>query len=89
MRRTADTAHPAHIAKLGGSMALIFPLLGLVGVCKAAAIEFAFGGYTPPISRCETGKLFQARRTRSQRKDHPVRVVFSLAPPVGLEPTTS
>ena len=57
------------------------PLLGLVGVCKAAATEFAFGGYTPPISLCETGKLFQACRTRSQRKNHPNRVVFFFGSP--------
>ena len=33
-------------------------MLGLDGVCAAAANELAFGGCAPPISRCETGKLF-------------------------------
>ena len=36
------------------------PLLGLGGVCAAAANELAFGGCAPPISRCETGKLFNS-----------------------------
>ena len=34
------------------------PCWGLDGVCAAAANELAFGGCAPPISRCETGKLF-------------------------------
>ena len=33
-------------------------VLRLDGVCAAAASELAFGGCAPPISRCETGKLF-------------------------------
>ena len=44
------------------------PLLGLDGVCAAAASELAFGGCAPPISRCETGKLFRAQRYEKQRK---------------------
>ena len=59
-------------------------VLGLVGVCKAAAIEFAFGGYTPPISRCETGKLFQARRTRSKEKTTRFGWSFLWLPLLGL-----
>ena len=39
---------------------LWLPLLGLDGVCAAAASELAFGGCAPPISRCETGKLFNS-----------------------------
>ncbi len=70
-------------------MEKVHGVLGLDGVCAAAAIEFAFGGYAPPISRCETRKLFRAERYEKQKKDHPVRMVFFLAPPVGLEPTTS
>ena len=49
-----------HIANPGRDLyrLKVLRVLGLDGVCAAAANEFAFGGCAPPISRCETGKLF-------------------------------
>ena len=65
------TRRKANITEKALAIASAFswlPLLGLDGVCAAAANELAFGGCAPPISRCETGKLFRAQRYEKQRR---------------------
>ena len=54
-----DTRSKEKTIRFGWSF-LWLPLLGLDGVCAAAANELAFGGCAPPISQCETGKLFNS-----------------------------